>query len=592
HEANKFVRNVTLNVRVPIVVGPTTRCNQPWDVEDKTSDENLRKLEARVEELEGLLHSVESVKSVNLRSQSRYTQSPSSSKSPSGFQSSLVPESMVGERAHASPSQDLPLVTDEWPASLPPKQLVLHLVDLFFTCWPNARRILHRPTFMPSLLESPSSPRFPYVGLLHAICATGAIHSPFVTVTPLPTITNRPIDETFLLKTHLVPGRMLAFDEEHFLMSKYRCMNYADMEKYPLEVLQACIINSWWASSCGRWHDVWAMSTISMRLCVALGLNFNDPIHQPIPNNIRSKLLIGPPWSHLEVELRRNAFWLAYAGQRFLLSVLPFRKEFYAPARLSGNTSIAYDPSDEDIHQTLPGTLEAFEAGIDDGQERQSALSEDLFTTHRDNLDDFGMYVKGSIMLSRIHVLQERHLRNYDTNRDIRDSKEMEVMEDIVASFKASTLKGRFNPTEQPPPPAISNLYLAHTLPHFAIIVCHMLIANWSDPSCESANKSLAAARAILRYTTSLTSTSWDCARIEKSATLCWYLAGKTLLLALRHAPNSLAPILRAEIRLLRKCFLIGDGRIISFARQRFAFDTEVVEQLGDKEAAILFRDD
>ncbi|KAG9123110.1 hypothetical protein FRC07_000218 [Ceratobasidium sp. 392] len=555
-----------------------------WDEADKLSDENLRKLEARVAELEGLLESAKP------EGQSPATQSPSSSRSPPAFQSFPVPDFVFDECEHASPSYDLPLVTDEWPASLPPKQLVFHLVDLFFSCWPNARRILHRPSFMSSLLETPSSPRFPYVGLLHAICATGAIHSPFVAVTPLPTITtNRPIEEMFLLRTRLLASRELAFDEEQFLLSKYRFIDSADAGEHLLEVIQGCVIASWWAFSCGRWNDVWAVSTLSLRLCVVLGLNFNDTMHQPIPSDIRNKLWIGPPQSHVEVELRRNVFWLAYATHRI----------FLAPSHF------AYDLSDEDIHQTLPGTLEAFEAGVDDGQERQSALSEDLFTTHRDNLDDFGLYIKCSIMLSRIHVLEYRRFRNYNTEQDIRDSQEMEVMEAVISSLKTSTIKGRFNPTEQPSSTAISNLYMAHILPHFATILCHMLIANWSDPSCESANKSLAAARAILRYTTGLTSTSWDPARVDKTATLCWYLAGKSLLLALQHAPDSLAPILRAEIRLLssairaeiqqnasRKTFLIGNGRILAFARQRFVFDLEIVDHLGEKEAAILFKDD
>lgn len=73
---------------------------------------------------------------------------------------------------------------------------------------------------------------------------------------------------------------------------------------------------------------------------------------------------------------------------------------------------IAFNISEEDIQQTLPGTLEAFEAGVsssticgfaiarlippqvDDGQTRQHVLSTDLFTVHGDNLDDFGLYVK------------------------------------------------------------------------------------------------------------------------------------------------------------------------------------------------------
>ncbi|KAG8743996.1 hypothetical protein FRC10_010975 [Ceratobasidium sp. 414] len=68
-------------------------------------------------------------------------------------------------------------------------------------------------------------------------------------------------------------------------------------------------------------------------------------------------------------------------------------------------------------------------------------------------------------------------------------------------------------------------------------------------------------------------------------------MAGKTLVLALRSAPESLAPILRAEIGLIRRAYLIGDGRIMLFVRQRNNLDLEIKELLGEREAAILFRE-
>ncbi|KAG8742738.1 hypothetical protein FRC12_015277 [Ceratobasidium sp. 428] len=204
---------------------------QPWDIEDKLSAENLRKLEARVEELEELTN-LENSKNKDRTRTPRF---------PLGFQPPFEAFS-YNESENAGPtystSYDLPLVTDEWPTSLPPKQLVLHLVDLFFNCWSNSRRVLHRPTFLLALLESPSSPRFPYVGLLHAICAAGAIYSPFVTVAPLPPITNRPVDEIFMMKTQLLNDRVLAFDEENFLLAKYQCMDSANMGEHLLEVVQ------------------------------------------------------------------------------------------------------------------------------------------------------------------------------------------------------------------------------------------------------------------------------------------------------------------------------------------------------------------
>ncbi|QRW07529.1 hypothetical protein RhiLY_06528 [Ceratobasidium sp. AG-Ba] len=249
-------------------------------------------------------------------------------------------------------------------------------------------------------------------------------------------------------------------------------------------------------------------------------------MQRPLPSYIREQLLISPPQSHVDVELRRNVFWLVYALQRYHLSVLP---------------ALAFDLSDEDIQQTLPGTLAAFESGVDDGQERQSQMSPDLFTTHPENLDDFGLYIKCMCNFIGIHILQGRQFRESLDDEEIRNSKELNVLEAIVVSMKSSALKGRFNLMEQPSSAALSNLYMSHISP-FATILCHMTIADWSNPG----------SRSILACTATLRSTSWDCARVDKMATLYWCIVGKILLLALRQAPDSLAPVLRGEILLLR----------------------------------------
>ncbi|QRV78602.1 Fungal specific transcription factor domain [Ceratobasidium sp. AG-Ba] len=447
---------------------------------------------------------------------------------------------------------ELPLILgDEWPANLPSRQLVNHLVDLFFNCYPNSRRVVHRPTFLSSLLESPSSPRFPYIGLLHAICAAGAVYSSLVTAAPQPVLSNRPAEELFSRKTHTLDGRVLAFDEEQFLLAKYLNMDFANKGEHLLEVVQGKskrIESPIWAKDLLNSLPHQFLGNLASRLSVALGLNLSDTMQRPLPSYIREQLLISPPQSHVDVELRRNVFWLVYALQRYHLSVLP---------------ALAFDLSDEDIQQTLPGTLAAFESGpfevsqeyaqqVDDGQERQSQMSPDLFTTHPENLDDFGLYIKSAMMLSRIHILQGRQFRESLDDEEIRNSKELNVLEAIVVSMKSSALKGRFNLMEQPSSAALSNLYMSHISPYFATILCHMTIADWSNPGCESANKSLAAARSILACTATLRSTSWDCARVDKMATLYWCIVGKILLLALRQAPDSLAPVLRGEILLLR----------------------------------------
>ena len=55
-------------------------------------------------------------------------------------------------------------IHEAWPQYLPPPELLLHLVDTFFTCLPHAGRILHRGTLMNSLTYPPNAPQFPLPG--------------------------------------------------------------------------------------------------------------------------------------------------------------------------------------------------------------------------------------------------------------------------------------------------------------------------------------------------------------------------------------------------------------------------------------------
>ncbi|CEL53593.1 hypothetical protein RSOLAG1IB_06448 [Rhizoctonia solani AG-1 IB] len=524
------------------------------------SEQNLLRLEARIEDLE---------RQLGLGAQSSESSSSASAERP-GF----IP---IGYDAstHRYNLADFPLIAEDWPLELPPKPLMLHLIDSFFTCYPNSRRIIHRPTFLLQLLEHPSSPRFPFIPLLHSICAAAALHSPYVTAAPLPDLSKYPVVDVFQDKTRVDQGRELMFDEQHFILSKYQCMSAAREGVNFFGVIQACVINSWWAFSSARWFDVWATNSLAMRMCIALGLNFPDTLHKPLPDKAREKFLIGPPTSHVDVELRRNAFWLTYCLERYHLYAGPW----------------VFDINDDDIQQTLPGTLEAFEAGFEDGQERQNIFSGNLFSTHYSNQDDFAMYIKCAIMLSQVHVVELRRLSRYTTPDEVRDSQEMGNLEAKTSSTRLA-LRKQFNPVEQLSPFAVSNAFVAHMAPLWASIKLHIEIANWQDPSCESASKCLAAARAILRYTTVLASTSFDFSRIDRVVCLPWLSAGRALVYSLKFAPESLAPILRAEIRLIRTHLQLPGDRIIIFSRQQRAFDKEVLDHLGEREATKIFQDD
>lgn len=72
------------------------------------------------------------------------------------------------------------LIPLSYPAQLPPMPLLDHLLDLFFEKVPFGDRLVHRPSFMTSLRQSPTSPSYPSASLLHTMCAIASVYSPIV----------------------------------------------------------------------------------------------------------------------------------------------------------------------------------------------------------------------------------------------------------------------------------------------------------------------------------------------------------------------------------------------------------------------------
>lgn len=100
----------------------------------------------------------------------------------------------------------------QWPADLPAPDLLQHLfvvlltlssafakttrtetrVDVFFAFNPHSHRLFHAPSFMASLALPPYHSDFPYVGILHAICAVGSFYTAAVPPPPLPNFQEAP----------------------------------------------------------------------------------------------------------------------------------------------------------------------------------------------------------------------------------------------------------------------------------------------------------------------------------------------------------------------------------------------------------------
>jgi hypothetical protein len=148
------------------------------------------------------------------------------------------------------------------------------------------------------------------------------------------------------------------------------------------------------------------------RAAIPLGLNVESPF-SPLSDSIRMPSLIPAPENVVEEEVRRNTFWLLYAQERM------------------GGCSNGWAQSldDQDVSQLLPITGFNFELGVCmmllcwlcnsmlneglqaswSGSERQRALGKDFLLLHpEDQVDSFNMYIKGTILLSRVKAFNVR----------------------------------------------------------------------------------------------------------------------------------------------------------------------------------------
>jgi hypothetical protein len=150
----------------------------------------------------------------------------------------------------------------------------------------------------------------------------------------------------------------------------------------------------------------------AIRAAMPLGLNVESPF-SPLSDCIRTPSLIPPPEDVVEEEVRRNTFWLLYSMERV--------------GGCSNGWALSLD--DLDVSQLLPISGFNFELGVCmmllcwlcnsvlnerlqaswTGSERQHALGKDILLLHpEDQVDSFNLYIKGSILLSRVKAFNLR----------------------------------------------------------------------------------------------------------------------------------------------------------------------------------------
>ncbi|KAH7337953.1 hypothetical protein B0J17DRAFT_406878 [Rhizoctonia solani] len=408
------------------------------------------------------------------------------------------------------------LIISGWPIRLPKPDLFHHLVDVFFTCYPHAHYILHRPSFMLSLALPPKSPGFPHVSILHAICAYAGVFSYLIRPPPAGNLEKTYRDFIFGDRRRPDP-REESFAEMHANWAEEATEQASAMGFNMLECVQAQTILSSFYASQGRWVELWATLGDVLRIAVPLGLNTRPGFRGDgtTHSSDSPETLLPDPANCVEREARVNLFWVAYANER--LSEAP--------------ASWAMCLDDQDIHQLLPGDSSHFEAGHDIQGIRQSLASPDVLLQHfPDYTDGFSLYIKATILVSKTKSFNLRIRHKHPNVTDLRGLSEFHELEQLIVSFRKSFPQKYNSPIAQTTRGLDIHVYAAHLISQFVVILLHDKHANLYSPNCQSARKLVAAARTILDLMYMVCSTSYDITRLPPICVQCWGRSASVLI--------------------------------------------------------------
>lgn len=506
-----------------------------------------------------------------------YEQANSSESPPNAsYEQSVAPGTYSLGNTTTNFSQQL--LRSDWPTRLPQPDLLYHLVDVFFNCYPHARYLLHRPSFMISLTLSPKSPKFPHVSLLHAICAYAGVFSYLLEPPPTPDLEK--VDKDFIFgdrRQGEYTRRDESFAEQHARWSKETRDEATAMGFNLLECTQALVIITGFYQIQGRWVELWMAAGQFFRCAVPLGLNArmgyrgdgSRPAPGFMPEQDGVESLLPEAANPVEREERVNLLWIGYANERFL----------------NAPSSWAFSIDDQDVHQVLPCDLTHFEAGydVDHADSRESIESPDVLLRHSEISDGFSLYVKGAILVSKTKTFNLRVRHKYPNASDIRELPEFHQLEQQVNLFRKSFPQRYHAPIVQTSKGLDIHVYAAHLISHYAVLLLHEKHVNPYSPNCSSAQKATAAARAILDLVYAVCSTSYDITRLAPVCPHCWYRAASFLTalfkVELSRGRHEEALSIDLEIQAIRFAFAQMGTRIPVALRYSKALDFELQAQ-------------
>lgn len=401
------------------------------------------------------------------------------------------------------------LIHTGWNTDLPEPRVLDHYIETFFRCDPCGPRILHRPSFLAAIRLHPRDPAFPHSAILHAICACASRWSSRSVAMQPDGSGKDEFAEFHASKTRKYIDRTMATGEDIF------------------QVVQACIILSWYFYQEGRWVEAWVFAGFQTRVSIPLRLNY--PGTFCTHGHALTAGYLPPPKDFRDLETRRRTWWMSIVFDRIVAA---------------GGWTHSID--ERDIGTELPLRGEDFDAEHLIPNNPQNMSTEDFFTTHFPKYtDSFLLFIKAVMMFGRVTDYNVRTklrtstpLKKYQDPFALPGFKELDslVHKDFLENLPHSH---RFNigvtDMSANGSSVDTDLYMAHVVPYAASITLHNPYLDLNDVHHPSTSRCIEAAQAISSAYYMLSATSLDTTRLHPFITICWYLAAAVQVQVCKH---------------------------------------------------------
>ncbi|WVF70289.1 hypothetical protein IAT40_005078 [Kwoniella sp. CBS 6097] len=387
---------------------------------------------------------------------------------------------------------DLFMVPLGWPKHLPLPFMLEHLIETFFNYVPQTPRMLHRATLLSRIKLPPTSPDFPFPGLLHAICASAANYTAWVN-----NLAPHLLEEA--VQRHLNMGIDLVHIEDFGLAQAEAAHQAVDVftsicimggGHQMMQLAQACILIGDVYFAKGFPMKGWMMAAQPARILSVLELgnrNSRRSFKEP---------LLTQPKTDQDREQRLITLWMAFvidSGFAVNSGWAPSIQLKDARCNLPTSASQWFNPD---------GTMEA---------NSQYPDSPDVFYSHPVE-DSFVFVVKGSMLMSMAaQWLRDWHQRQRvpgDEMTGMHSDSFKKIMHRIEAftSTIPAALKNIYrmmdnNATTSAHPSGFdANLLSIHIIPNIAICLIHEPFLQWSpyDPATVVTQKAYESVMSVL----------------------------------------------------------------------------------------------